>query len=106
MAARLLPAATSPSDYAVPLSMLSVSTSVSTSGVGEYVYDRQLLLDIRNKDFCYKKHWLSVVSELGLLRRGGPWKSAAPLGEPPVRRQRKRCERTREGACAEERMLG
>ncbi|KAJ8388027.1 hypothetical protein AAFF_G00148180 [Aldrovandia affinis] len=53
-------------------------------GVGEYVYDRQLLLDIRNKDFCYEKHWLSVVSELGLLRRGGPWKSAAPLGEPPT----------------------
>ena len=50
------------SDYAVSLSM-SMSTSVSSCGVqGKYVYDRQFVLDICNKNFCYEKYWLGAKS--------------------------------------------
>lgn len=110
MAARLMPAAASPSDNAAPSSMsvsMSASMSVLTRGAkAKCVYERQLLLEIHNKVFSYDKHWLSELRELGLLWRAGPWKPAALPVEPPARRQRKQGERTWKRGGAEKRMLG
>lgn len=100
MAARpTFPAAT-PSDYAVFLSKstsMFKSKSVSLSVVKEkYVYDRQFLMDIRNRGFCYDSgHWLNVLSELGLLRRKGPGKPEASPTVAPARHHHKQCDRTR-----------
>ena len=89
-------AAASPSDYAV-LPCVTGANGVNGECLKEVcVYERQFLLDIRSKA-CHDERLLRVLGELGILRRvvhGKP--TAAPgAGGAPVRKHRKRCDRTR-----------
>lgn len=59
------------------------------------MYDRQSLLDICNKQFCYEDHWQTMLNNLRLLCSIGPETTTNVPGTMPEKKRCKRCGRMR-----------